>query len=197
MPHKPSKLMQLVGDAVRFGMVGGVCYVLDVALFNVLRVSPAGFFSEPLVAKTLGVALATVAAWLGTRYWTFRRNLRADAGREFVEFVLVAGAGYAANLIILFVSHYVLGFRSLLADNISGNLIGAAVGAVVRFLLYRAWVYHPDRARAVGEGTAAEGAGGETSDSADAAGDRTANDGASSYPESDATRGTSPRGAQR
>lgn len=149
MARRPSsKLLQLIADAVRFGMVGGVCYVLDVALFNVLRVSPAGFFSEPLVAKTMGVALATIAAWLGTRYWTFRRNLRQDAGREFVEFVVVAGAGYAANLLVLYVSHYVLGFQSLLADNISGNVIGAALGAVVRFLLYRAWVYHPNRAAA-------------------------------------------------
>lgn len=138
--------MQLIGDAVRFGMVGAVSYVLDVALFNALRVGHAGVFSEPLVAKTMGVALATLVAWLGTRYWTFRRNLRPDAGREFVEFVVVAGAGYAVNLFVLFMSHYVLGFHSLLADNIAGNLIGAAFGAVVRFLLYRAWVYHPKRA---------------------------------------------------
>ena len=146
MAHPPSKLTQLIADAVRFGAVGAICYVLDVALFNVLRTTSAGVFSEPLVAKTMGVALATIAAWLGTRYWTFRRNLRPDFAREFVEFVLVAGAGYAANLLILFVSHYVLGFHSLLADNVSGNLIGAAVGAVARFLLYRAWVYHPSRA---------------------------------------------------
>lgn len=141
-----TKLGQLIADAVRFGMVGGVSYVLDVALFNVLRVNHLGVFSEPLMAKTMGVALATVVAWLGTRYWTFRRNLRADAGRELIEFVVVAGVGYAVNLLVLFVSHYVLGFHSLLADNIAGNLIGAALGAIVRFFLYRAWVYHPDRA---------------------------------------------------
>jgi putative flippase GtrA len=152
-----SKLGQLLGDAVRFGMVGAVSYVLDVALFNVLRVNHLGVFSEPLVAKTMGVALATLVAWLGTRYWTFRRHLRADFGREFVEFVVVAGAGYAVNLLVLFVSHYVLGFRSVLADNIAGNLLGAALGAVVRFLLYRAWVYHPDRsARAGAEHRAGE-----------------------------------------
>lgn len=140
------KLRQLIADAVRFGMVGAVSYVFDVVLFNLLRVGHAGFFSEPLVAKTMGVALATVVAWLGTRYWTFRRHLRPDPAREFVEFVVVAGAGYAVNLAVLFLSHYVFGFRSLLADNIAGNLIGAALGAVARFLLYRAWVYHPDRA---------------------------------------------------
>lgn len=159
MGPTPSKLAQLAVDAGRFGAVGVVCYVLDVALFNVLRVAPAGVFSEPLLAKTMGVALATVAAWLGTRYWTFRRHLRADPGREFVEFVLVAGAGYAINLLVLFFSHYVLGFRSLLADNISGNLLGAALGAVARFFLYRAWVYHPDRSEARRGVTEPPGAG--------------------------------------
>jgi putative flippase GtrA len=142
------KGIQLIADVVRFGAVGVVSYVLDVALFNALRIGHDGVFGQPLMAKTMGVALATLVAWLGTRYWTFRRNLRHDAGREFVEFVLVAGAGYAVNLFVLFLSHYVLGFHSLLADNIAGNVVGAALGSVVRFLLYRAWVYHPTRVSA-------------------------------------------------
>jgi hypothetical protein len=39
------------------------------------------------------------------------------------------------------VSHYVLGFDNLVADNISGNIVGLFFGTAFRFLLYRFWVY--------------------------------------------------------
>lgn len=143
----------LLHAAAKFGAVGTLSYALDVAIFNALRIAPDGLASEPLVAKTLGVAAATVFAWVGSRYWTFRRTLRRDLVREFGEFVLVAAAGYAVNLLVLYVSHYVLGFTTLIADNIAGNVIGAALGAVFRFALYHLWVYSPRRALATGTAT--------------------------------------------
>lgn len=139
---------RLVRDAVNFGAVGVVSYLVDIAAFNGLRVAALDFFSDPLPAKTIGVICATVVAWLGSRYWTFRHHLRPDVGQEFVEYVLVAAGGYALNILVLYVSHYVLGFRSLLADNISGNLVGAALGTVFRFVAYRSWVYRAGRAQA-------------------------------------------------
>lgn len=136
----------LVGEAARFSVVGALSYVLDVGVFNALRVLPAGILSEPLVAKTTGMVVATLFAWVGSRYWTFRRGRRQDRTRELVEFTLVGALGYAVTLAVLFVSHYVLGLTTLLADNIAANLVGAVLGTVVRFTLYRSWVYRPDRA---------------------------------------------------
>jgi putative flippase GtrA len=49
----------------------------------------------------------------------------------------------AIGLACLWFSHYVLGFTSLLADNISSNVIGLALGTVFRFWLYRSWVFRP------------------------------------------------------
>lgn len=134
---------RLAGDAMRFGVVGAVAYLVDVFVFNLLSVARFGVLSEPLVAKTLAVVVATVVAWLGSRYYTFKRHKRPDPAREFVEFVIVAGIGYAVNLGVLYASHYVLGLHSLLADNIAANLVGALLGALVRFVLYRDVVYRP------------------------------------------------------
>lgn len=127
--------------------MGLISYVLDVGVFNLLRVAPAGALSLPLAAKTAGMVVATVFAWVGTRYWTFRRHRRPDRTREFAEFVLVGAGGYAVTMAVLFVSHYLLGFTTLLADNIAANLIGAALGSIVRFALYRQWVYRPSRSQ--------------------------------------------------
>jgi len=52
------------------------------------------------------------------------------------------------GLACLWVSHYVLGHTSVLADNISSNVIGLLLGAVFRFVLYRYWVFSPTRAAA-------------------------------------------------
>ncbi|HEY0374022.1 MAG TPA: GtrA family protein, partial [Amnibacterium sp.] len=49
----------------------------------------------------------------------------------------------------LWVSHYLLGMDSPLADNVSANVVGLLLGSVVRFALYRHWVYHPRRANRV------------------------------------------------
>ena len=48
----------------------------------------------------------------------------------------------------LWVSHYGMGFTSVLADNISANVVGLGLGAVFRFSLYRYWVFSPSRAGA-------------------------------------------------
>jgi putative flippase GtrA len=89
--------------------------------------------------------VAIVVNWIGNRYWTFRKNRRSDVGREFIEFVTASVAGMLVTLTTLWVSHYVLGFDSLLADNISANVIGLGLGTLVRFSLYRWWVWSVKR----------------------------------------------------
>ncbi|AXE54967.1 GtrA family protein [Aurantimicrobium sp. MWH-Uga1] len=131
----------LVGYFVKFGLVGLVGLVVDVSLFNLLSLSGASWWSEPLVAKFVSTSVAIVVNWLGNRYWTFRRDKRSDVAREFVEFVVASVAGMVVTLATLWFTHYVLGFDSLIADNISANIIGLGLGTLVRFALYRWWVW--------------------------------------------------------
>ncbi|MCY7287257.1 MAG: GtrA family protein, partial [Cryobacterium sp.] len=77
----------------------------------------------------------------GNRYWTFREHRRQNFLLELFEFAVIAVLGLAISLLCLWISHYVLGFTSLLADNISGNVIGLVFATTFRFLLYRYWVY--------------------------------------------------------
>lgn len=129
----------VVRELVKFGLVGAVAYVVDVGIFNLLRLGPLD--DRPLTAKTISVAVATVVAWLGNRYWTFRRRRRASARRELVLFFAMNGAGMGIALVCLAVSHYVLGFTSPLADNIAANVVGLVLGTAFRFYAYRTWVF--------------------------------------------------------
>ena len=162
-PPQPQSLARarfraLLGQIGKFGAVGLVGLVVDVAVFNLLRAtvfSPDLVLLGPLYAKIVSTTLAIVTNWLGNRYWTFSharqsharqsRTRQSHTLREGAEFFLVSLLGMGIGLACLWVSHYVLGFTSVLADNISSNVIGLGLGAVFRFTLYRLWVFAPHR----------------------------------------------------
>jgi putative flippase GtrA len=132
-----------------FGIVGFGAYLVDVGIFNALRLGvfgSAGFFHEPLGAKIVSVTLSTLASWFGNRYFAFRERRRDNFVLELLEFSGIAAAGLGIGLGCLYLSHYVLGLTSLLADNISANIIGLVLATTFRFLMYRFWVYSPNRA---------------------------------------------------
>lgn len=135
---------KLIRYALKFGVVGLVGYVVDVGIFNLLRLGVAGeghFFQGPIGAKIVAVTIATLLTWFGNRFWTFREHRRKNYLLELFEFGAVAVGGLLISLLCLWVSHYVLGFTSLLADNISTNVVGLFLSTAFRFLMYRYWVY--------------------------------------------------------
>lgn len=138
----------LLPQLARFGAVGLVGLVVDVALFNVLRLTvldPAVIAEGPIIAKVISTSVAITVNWIGSRYWTFRLERRRPAAREALEFAIVSIGGLLIAVACLAVSRYVLGFTSLLADNIATNVIGLGLGSVFRFVLYRVWVFDPRR----------------------------------------------------
>jgi putative flippase GtrA len=131
------RLGHLMRELVKFGMVGAVAFVIDVGLFNLLLHDTG----KPLTSKTISTVVATTAAYIGNRLWTFRRRSRSGVGREYVLFFLLNGVGLAISLGCLAISHYVLGFTSRLADNIAANVVGLVLGTTFRFWSYRRWVF--------------------------------------------------------
>jgi len=137
---------------VQFALVGGVGFVVDTAVFNALRLTvfdPARIHEGPLLAKTVSTIVAIAVNWIGNRYWTFGPHRSTRGAMEALEFLAVSILGMLVGLGCLWVSHYLLGLDSALADNISANVVGLLLGSVVRFALYRHWVYHPRRANRV------------------------------------------------
>jgi putative flippase GtrA len=133
----------------RFGAVGLAGLVIDLVVFNLLRTTvfqPDLVHNGPLFAKIVSTSLAIIANWLGNRYWTFGSSRRQNAAREGIEFVIVSLGGMGIALSCLWMSHYVLGFTSVLADNIASNVVGLALGTAFRFVFYRSWVFSPARA---------------------------------------------------
>lgn len=144
-PSLRTRLRSRVGELARFGTVGGVAFVVDTGLFNLLRFGPGGLLEDkPITAKIISVAVATVVAWIGNRLWTFADRRTATHLREFIGFAIVNVGGMAIAVGCLAFSHYVLDLRSPLADNISANGVGLVLGMVFRYLAYRTWVFTND-----------------------------------------------------
>jgi putative flippase GtrA len=138
----------LLGQIARFGVVGGLGFVLDVGVFNLLLLTvlrPEHVHGAPVIAKTISTLVAILANWLGNRYWTFAAERGSSSVREGVEFAVASVIGMAVGVGCLWFSHYVLHLTTLLDDNVASNVVGVLLGAVVRFWLYRSWVYRPGR----------------------------------------------------
>jgi putative flippase GtrA len=138
----------LISQFARVGVVGLVGLVVDVGLFNLLCLTvlnPATVHEGALWATFLSTSVAIVVNWLGNRYWTFRHQRRSHWLREGFEFILVSVGGLLIALFCVWFSEHVLGYHSLLSDNIAKNVVGLALGTIFRFTFYRLWVFNPSR----------------------------------------------------
>jgi putative flippase GtrA len=132
-----------VRELLAFAVVGGLGYLVDVGLFNLLRYAgePGVLEHKPLTAKAISVAAATVVTYAGNRYWTWRHRAWSSTHREFAMFVLLNLVGMAIALACLAMSHYVFGLTGPVADNVSANVVGLFLGTAFRFWAYRRWVF--------------------------------------------------------
>lgn len=137
-------LARLGSEVAKFGTIGAAAFVIDVGLFNLLMFGGHGLLAgKPLTAKGISVIVATTFAFFGNRQWTYRDRARTGYGRETLLFFLTNGAALAISWLCLFVSHYLLGLTSPLADNFSANIVGVGLGTLFRFFVYRTIVF-PD-----------------------------------------------------
>ncbi len=132
---------RLSPEVVSFLAVGGAGYVVDVSAFNYLRAAPVLSTMDPSVAKSLAVALAMVVTYVGNRAVTWRGQSSSGRHREVALFVLFNVIGLGFSVLTLAVSHDLLGLTSRLADNISANIVGLALGTAFRFWSYKRFVF--------------------------------------------------------
>ncbi len=140
------RFSHLFHELAKFGVVGGLTYLVDLGTFNVfLQVLDLG----PLTSKTLSTSIAASLAFLGNRFWTWRHRVSSGLTREYFLYFVFNAVGLLMSLLVLGFSHYILGgvwpdtFKNALADNIAGNLVGISFGTLFRFWSYRRWVFLP------------------------------------------------------
>ncbi|WP_344326332.1 GtrA family protein [Streptomyces macrosporus] len=132
------RLRRLRREAAKFGTVGALGFLVNVAVFNLCL---HGLGLAPVRSGVMATAVAIGTNYLGNRYWTYRHSDKSRMSREAGLFLLFSGVGLVIENGALAVSHYALGFTSPLADNIAKNVVGMGIATVFRFWSYRTWVF--------------------------------------------------------
>ncbi|WP_159448734.1 GtrA family protein [Demequina sp. NBRC 110053] len=140
-------LRQRAGQLVRFGTVGIAGVVVNLAVFNLLRLGPlapdaevAGDDDRVVTAKIIATLVSIAFAWWAHRGWTFKGGSRHRPARELALFVLINGVALALEAGVVAISHYALGLTTLAWDNVA-SLAGIAVGTVARYAGYTLFVF--------------------------------------------------------
>lgn len=137
----------MLRNAGKFLIVGGLAFVVDAATYNLLVFWFTGsgpLFEQPLLAKIIAVALATLVTYVGNRFWTFSSRTITRKFSRYVIFVLLNVVAVVIQLGCLAFSRYVLGLDSVLADNLAGTLIGQALATAFRFVTYNRLVFRDE-----------------------------------------------------
>ena len=140
-------------ELVKFAVVGGITYVVDITLFTLFKTTVLE--PKPVTAKIMAVLVATIVSYVLNREWSFRTRGGRERHHEATLFFLVCGIGLVINTIPLWISRYVLELRvpevSLLAqeaaDFASANVIGTLLAMAFRWWAFRRYVFPDENAR--------------------------------------------------
>jgi putative flippase GtrA len=145
LPQLTGAWRRLVRELSAFGIVGGFCFALDLALFQLLY---AHADVPPVAAKALGTLCTSTVAFAGHRLITYRRRPRTSVRRGYPLFALVNGSTLLLGLGIIAFVRYPLGQEDAVVLQ-AANVVSIAVGTAMRFVAYRRWVFPEAAAGAV------------------------------------------------
>ncbi|MFC5992809.1 GtrA family protein [Pseudonocardia hispaniensis] len=137
-------------ELVKFALVGGTTWVIDTAVFLLLKSTVLEV--KPITAKVLAVLIATIVSYVLNREWSFRTRGGRERHHEAALFFLISGIGVAVYTAPLAISRYVLDLKvpgvSLVtqevADFVSGQILGVLAGMAFRWWAFRRFVF-PDQ----------------------------------------------------
>ncbi|WP_256105301.1 GtrA family protein [Streptomyces sp. ODS05-4] len=155
-----AKLDKLVREIAKFGLVGGVGLLVNMAVFNLVRHTT----EVPVVrASILATVVAIACNYAGFRYFAYRDRDKSGRTRELTLFLLFSLAGLVIENGVLYAATYGFGWDTPLQSNVF-KFSGIAVATLFRFWSYRTWVF---RALPTDAGTDAQ-AGADSGAGADA-----------------------------
>ncbi|WP_214368580.1 GtrA family protein [Pseudonocardia sp. H11422] len=140
-------------EFVKFALVGGTTWVIDTAVFLLLKATV--LVEKPLTAKIIAVLVATIVSYMLNREWSFRTRGGRERHHEAALFFLISGIGVAVYTAPLAISRYVLELKvpgvSLItqeiADFVSGQIVGVLAGMAFRWWAFRRFVFPNENVR--------------------------------------------------
>ncbi|NNJ05597.1 GtrA family protein [Streptomyces sp. PKU-MA01144] len=138
------RLNRLAREVAKFGAVGAMGLLVNMAVFNLLRQTT----EIPVVrASLLATVVAILFNYVGFRYFTYRDRDKSGRTKELTLFLLFSAVGLVIENGVLYVATYGFGWDGPLQSNVF-KFLGIAVATLFRFWSYRTWVFRALPARA-------------------------------------------------
>jgi putative flippase GtrA len=133
-----TRVRRATDELAKFGTIGLIALVVNMLVTNVCwQLIP----HKPVIGSVLGTLVATVVAYVGNRFWTYKDRDSIGRGRELVLFFAVNGVGLLIETVPLAFSQYIMNLDGTLANNVAKYGFGLPLGMVFRLWTYRTWVF--------------------------------------------------------
>lgn len=134
-------------ELVKFALVGGTTWVIDTAVFLLLKNTV--LIEKPVTAKVIAVLVATMVSYVLNREWSFRTRGGRERHHEAALFFLISGFAIVVYTAPLGISRYVLDLQvpevtrltQDVADFVSGQIVGVLAGMAFRWWAFRRFVF--------------------------------------------------------
>ncbi|WP_059079863.1 GtrA family protein [Streptomyces scabiei] len=133
----------LVREVVKFGAVGGVGLLVNLAVFNLVRHTTE---LQVVRASVIATVVAIACNYVGFRYFTYRDRDKSGRTKEMSLFLLFSAVGLVIENGVLYTATYGFDWDSPLQSNVF-KFLGIGVATLFRFWSYRTWVFRALPAR--------------------------------------------------
>jgi putative flippase GtrA len=131
------RFRQIIHEFAKFGIIG----VIGLAITNLGYALLHSHGVGPVTSTTIATIAATIVAYIGNRYWSFRHRERTNIPREGLIFFVLNGIGLLIQDAVVAFNSYALHLEHhKLAEFIALNT-GIAIATVFRFWSYRKFVW--------------------------------------------------------
>jgi putative flippase GtrA len=140
-------------ELVKFALVGGTTFVVDTAVFTLLKTTVLA--PKPVTAKIIAVLVATIVGYVLNREWSFRTRGGRERHHEAALYFTISGIGMGINAAPLWVSRYVFDLQvpevsrlvMEVADFTSAQIVGTLLAMAFRWWAFRRYVFPDANAR--------------------------------------------------
>lgn len=132
------RFRQLIHEFAKFGVIGVLGLIITNGVYDVLH-NQSGV--GPVTSTTIATIVATIVAYIGNRYWSFRHRTRTGILRETVVFFVLNGIGLLIQDAAVGFNYYALDMRHSRAAGFIALNVGIALATLFRFWSYRRFVW--------------------------------------------------------
>ncbi len=142
-----ARLRRVGGEAAKFSAVNVVATLVAIVLFNALVHGLPGLYAPgplkwmPVASYFIANCVGMAISFYGSRRYAFKHRRPTGPGGGALNYAIVNISSFTIPMVCLWTTRNVFGWDSVVADNLSANVLGASLATLYRFWAFRRFVF--------------------------------------------------------